>query len=64
MFSKDELKRILPEVMATMSPEERLQGLSAEERLKGLTPEQIEQLRQLLEQRRPVNGNHSRPEKS
>jgi hypothetical protein len=71
----DELKQVLREIVATMSPEERLEGLSAEERveglsteerleglsteerLRGLTPEQLEQLRQLLEQRRPADGN-------
>ena len=62
--TEDELKQVLREIMATMSPEERLEGLSAEERLQGLTPQQLEQLRQLLEQRRSADGNHANPKRS
>lgn len=59
--TEDELKHVLREILATMSPEERLEGLSEEERLRGLTPEQLEHLRQLLAQRRPENGSHVGP---
>jgi hypothetical protein len=62
--TEDELKQVLREIMATMSPEERLQGLSEEERLRGLTPEQLEHLRQLLDQRRPADGNKASPKRS
>ena len=71
--SEDELKHVLREIVTTMSPEERLQGLSPderleglseEERLQGLTREQVEHLRQLLEQRRPADGNNANPKKS
>jgi hypothetical protein len=62
--SADVLKPVLRKIVTTMPPEERLEGLSAEERLKGLTPEQLEQLRQLLEQRRPADGNHASPKRS
>src|SRR4051794_19412732 len=60
-LSAEELKQVLREVVAVMPPEERLQGLSAEDRLRGLTPEQLEHLRELLEQRRPANGSHAGP---
>jgi hypothetical protein len=62
--TEDELKQVLREILATMPPEERLVGLSEEERLQGLTPEQLEHLRQLLEQRRPADGNHASPKQS
>jgi hypothetical protein len=66
---EDELKHVLQQILATMSPrerldglspEERLDGLSEEERLKGLTPEQLEHLRQLLQQTQPAQ-NHLFP---
>jgi len=38
--TEDELKRILLELQATLTPEERLAGLSPEERLEGLSPEE------------------------
>jgi hypothetical protein len=57
---QDDVKQVLRDVLATMSPEERLEGLSAEERLKGLRPEELEHLRELLEERRPANGNPAR----
>jgi hypothetical protein len=69
----DELKHVLREIVAAMPPEERLEGLSAqerleglsaEERLRGLAPEQLEHLRQLLEQRRPADGNQASPKNS
>jgi hypothetical protein len=47
--SEDELKQVLRDIWATMSPEERLEGLSPEERLRGLTLEELERLRQLLQ---------------
>jgi hypothetical protein len=59
--TEDELKHVLREIVATMSPQERLEGLSAEDVLQGLTPQQLEHLRQLLEQRRPADGNHASP---
>jgi hypothetical protein len=59
--TEDELKQVLREILATMSPKERLEGLSEEERLQGLTPGQLEHLRQLLEERRPANGNSVSP---
>jgi hypothetical protein len=62
-FSKKDLKQLLPEILATISVEERLEGLSEEERLQGLTPEQLDRLRQLLEQRRPANGSNAGPQK-
>jgi hypothetical protein len=52
------------EVLAAMPPEERLEGLSEEERLKGLTPEQLEHMRQLLQQRRPGEDDSARPKKT
>jgi hypothetical protein len=64
----EELRHVLREILATMSPEERLEGmspgqrlegLSEEQILKGLTPEQLERLRQLLQQPRPGNGDSS-----
>jgi len=64
LLSQAESKDVLRVILATMSPAERLEGLSAEERLRGLTPEQLEQLRQLLEQRRQADGNHANPKKS
>ena len=47
--TEDELKQVLRDLLATMSPEERLEGLSPEERLRGLAPEEVERLRQLLQ---------------
>jgi hypothetical protein len=62
--TEDELKHVLREILATLSPEERLEGLSEEERLKGLTAEQLEHLRQLLHQARPGEGESSSPKTS
>jgi hypothetical protein len=47
----------LRDILATMTPEERMQGLSAEERLRGLTaeglrklpPAEVERFRRLLQ---------------
>jgi hypothetical protein len=60
----EELKQVLRRIMATMSPEERLEGLSEEERLRGLTPGQLERLRRWLEQQRPADGNASNSKRS
>jgi hypothetical protein len=55
----DEMRKVLLDLLAVMSPEdrlaglspeERLKGLALEERLKGLTPEEIERLKELLQQ--------------
>jgi hypothetical protein len=59
-----ESKDVLRAILATMSPAARMEILSAEEVLQGLTPQQLEHLRQLLEQRRPANGNHASPKRS
>jgi hypothetical protein len=59
-LSEEERRKIL----ATLPPEERLEGLSEEERLKGLTPEQLEHLRQLLQQPRPGEDGTSSPKSS
>jgi hypothetical protein len=59
--AEEELNEVLQRIVATMSPQERLQGLSEEEVLQGLTPEQQDRLRRLLELRRPANGNASAP---
>jgi len=66
--TEDELKRILLELQATLtpeerlaglSPEERLEGLSPEERLEGLTPAERERLRLLLQQPSPRESDTS-----
>jgi hypothetical protein len=55
--TEDELKQVLRDLLATMAPEERLEGLSPEERLRGLSPEDLERLRQLLQaQTQTENG--------
>jgi hypothetical protein len=68
--AEDELKQVLRDLLATMSPQERLEGLPArerleglslEERLEGLTPEQLQRLQQLL-QARTKPDDSSRPE--
>jgi hypothetical protein len=38
--TEDELKRILLDLQATLTPEERLAGLPSEKRLQGLSPEE------------------------
>jgi hypothetical protein len=75
--TEDELKQVLREIIATMSPEERQQILSEEEwkralperlgllsdeeLVQALSPERLEHLRRLLERRRLANGNASGP---
>ncbi len=76
--AEDELKQVLKGILATMSLQERLEGLSpqermeglspqewleglSEERLRGLPPEQLERLRQLLQQVPPTRGDPSSP---
>jgi hypothetical protein len=68
--SDTELKQVLRDILATMTPEERLEGLSVEERVKGLPAEELikglsaeerERLRQLL-QHKPNGDNSSRQE--
>jgi hypothetical protein len=68
--AQDELKRVLRDLWATMTPEERsevfpveerLKGLSPEELLRGLTPEAKERLRQLLQSQTRADDS-SRPE--
>jgi hypothetical protein len=54
-----ELAKVLRDILATMTPEERMQGLSAEERLRGLSAEEREHLRQLLQQPPPSEGEAS-----
>jgi hypothetical protein len=64
IMSRDDMKPVLRENLAAMSPEERLEGLSEEERLKGLTPQQLEHLRQLLQQQGPAVGKSPSPKTS
>ena len=59
--TEDELKQVLRDLQATMSPAERLEGLSLEERLQGLSPEELNRLRQLLQTPRKTD-NPSPPE--
>jgi hypothetical protein len=59
--TEDELKHVLREILATMSPKERLEGLSEEDILRGLTPEQLERVRQLVQQPRPTEGDSGNP---
>jgi hypothetical protein len=47
--SEDQMEQALRDFLATLPPEERLEGLSPEERLRGLSPEELEHLRQLLQ---------------
>ena len=57
--TEDEMQQAWRDLLATLSPEERLEGLSPEKRLEGLSPEELlrgltaakrERLRQLLQQ--------------
>jgi hypothetical protein len=68
--AEDELKQVLRDLLATMSPQERLEGLSPKERLEGLSPEELlggltpearERLRQLLLTQTKADDS-SRPE--
>jgi hypothetical protein len=38
---EDELKHVYGQILNTMSPQERLEGLSLEERLEGLSDEEL-----------------------
>jgi hypothetical protein len=57
--TEDELKRILLDLQATLTPEERLAGLSPEERLRGLTPAERERVRLLLQKPPPKESDTS-----
>jgi hypothetical protein len=59
--SETEMQQAWRDLLATLTPEERLEGLSPEELLRGLTPERVERLRQLL-QIQPKPDDSSRPE--
>jgi hypothetical protein len=54
LFKPEELARALPpeERIRGLPPEERIRGLPPEERLSGLSEEELDRLRELLEQRR------------
>jgi hypothetical protein len=56
-LGSEELQRVWRDILASTSPEERLEGLSAEERLKGLSGEELERLRQLLQKQAKANGS-------
>jgi hypothetical protein len=59
---RDLLASLPPEErLEGLSPEQRLEGLSPEDRLRGLSPEELEQLRKLLETRTQADKS-SRPE--
>jgi hypothetical protein len=58
LHSEDQMRQAWRDLLASLSPEERLegmsveerlQGLSPEDRLQGLTPDELERLRQLLQ---------------
>jgi hypothetical protein len=71
--TENQLVKVLRDLWATMSPAEqeealartpisvRLAGIPAEERLQGLTPEELERLRQLLQQPPTSAGDPSSP---
>jgi hypothetical protein len=66
--TEDQIKQAWRDLLASLSPEERLrglsleerlEGLSLEERLEGLSPEELEHLRQLLQaQAKADNASH------
>jgi hypothetical protein len=58
--SKEEIAQAWRNLLAQLSPEERLEGLTVEERLQGLAPEELERLRALL-QKLPTNGGTAPP---
>ncbi len=60
----DELKQVLQQILAAMTPKERLEGLSEEELLEGLTPAQLDRLRLLWQQRHPGESDESSPKSS
>src|SRR5207253_804061 len=57
--TEDEMQQALRDIVATLPPEERLEGLSPEERLRGLTPAERERLRLLLQQPPPGEADSS-----
>jgi hypothetical protein len=56
-LGSEELQRVWRDILADTPAEERLEGLSAEEVLKGLSREQLERLRQLLQEQAKANGS-------
>jgi hypothetical protein len=57
--TEDQIKQAWRDLLASLSPEERLRGLTAEELLESLSPEDLERLRQLLQiQTKPDNPSH------
>lgn len=64
--SEDEMKQAWHDLLASLTPEERLEGLSPEERLRGLAPEailrglppeELERLRQLLQEQAKTDNS-------
>ena len=64
-YMKEHLPELTPqqraEVLQALPPEARLAGLSPEARLAGLSVEQMEQIRQYLDQVTAVRSTRSRP---
>ena len=56
-LSAEERQRVWRAILADTPTEERLEGLSVEDRLKGLSAEELERLRQLLQQQAKANGS-------
>ena len=49
--SEDEMHQAMRDILASVPPKQRLEGLSPEERLEGLSPEEMEHLKELLQRR-------------
>jgi hypothetical protein len=53
------MQQTMRDLLATLPPEQRLEGLSPEDRLRGLTPEELERLWQLL--KAPTKADNPSP---